>query len=186
MSALPLPAHSMSPAPDGQSYFELVISRLNHALGVVGAGILVSMLLLISANVLMRYVFNSPIPWADQMATYGLVYVTFIGAPRVLARRGHVAVDILHASLPARQQRLLRVAIDVVGMVYCLLFLLLASKELSGLVVRGAEFSDAVTVPQWIVYAVIPVGAGLLCLQFLANFLADLRILRNAGPALQQ
>ncbi len=176
----------MSTAPDGSSDFELAVSRVNHALGVVGAGILVSMLLLISANVLMRYAFNSPIPWADQMATYGLVYVTFIGAPRVLARRGHVAVDILHASLRPRRQMLLRVGIDVVGMVYCLLFFLLASKELSGLVVRGVVFSDAVTVPQWMVYAVIPVGAGLLCLQFLANFLADLRILRHVGPAMPQ
>ena len=34
---------------------------------------------------MMRYAFNNPITWADQVATYGLVYLTFIGAPRVLA-----------------------------------------------------------------------------------------------------
>lgn len=174
---------STRPADSDRSGFESLISRLNDALGTVGALILVAMLLIISLGVLGRYAFNSPIPWADQVATYGLVYVTFIGAPRVLARRGHVAVDILETSLNPLRQKMLRVLVDAVGALYCLAFCLLASRELGRLISRGSEFSDAFTLPQWVVYAVIPLGAALLCLQFLANFLADLRALRKAWAA---
>ncbi len=174
---------SAPPADSDRSGFESAISRLNDALGVVGALILVAMLLIIAMGVLGRYAFNSPISWADQVATYGLVYVTFIGAPRVLARRGHVAVDILETSLNPLRRKMLRVFVDVVGVLYCLAFSLLASRELLRLIARGSEFQDAFTMPQWMVYFVIPLGAVLLCLQFLANFMADLRALRKALAA---
>ncbi|MES2977839.1 MAG: TRAP transporter small permease [Pseudomonadota bacterium] len=163
--------------------FDAIMSRFSDGVGVVGAIILVLMLLLIALSVVLRYAFNAPITWADQVATYGLVYMTFIGAPRVLARRGHVSVDILEASLNPHRQKLLRVFVDVVGMLYCVAFCYLALRELNRVVTRGAEFSDAFTVPQWIVYWVIPFGAAMLALQFLANLLIDLRRLRNSNPA---
>ena len=174
---------SIPTVPPKRSAFEIAVSRLNDGLGVVGALILVAMLLMIAASVLLRYAFNNPITWADQIATYGLVYVTFLGAPRVLARGGHVAVDILETALSARNRRVLKVFVDAVGMLYCLAFCYLAIKEVSRLVIRGSEFSDAFTVPQWVVYVVIPVGAALLFLQFLANLLGDLRALRSAASA---
>lgn len=163
------------------SGFERVVGGLSNAVGVVGALILVAMLLLIALAVITRYVFNSPITWSDQVATYGLVYITFIGAPRVLARRGHVAVDILESSLSEPRRRLLHVLVDIAGMLYCIAFFLLASREVHRIVQRGAEFSDAFTLPQWMVYIVIPIGAGLLALQFLANLLEDLRRLRSSA-----
>lgn len=157
------------------------VARLNELLGVVGAAILIGMLLLVAANVVLRYGFGSPIAWADQVATYGIVYVTFIGAPRVLARRGHVAVDILENTLSPAGRRVLRTGIDTVGFLYCSVFTLLALRETQRLIDRGAQFTDAVTVPQWIVYSVIPLGAALLALQFLAHLLTDLRSLREPG-----
>lgn len=159
------------------------ISCFSDGVGVVGAIIMVLMLLLIALSVVLRYAFNEPITWADQVATYGLVYMTFLGAARVLARRGHVSVDILEASLKPRHQKLLHVFIDIVGMLYCIVFCYLALRELSRVVGRGAEFSDAFTVPQWVVYWVIPFGAAMLALQFLGNLLADLRRLRDPRDA---
>jgi TRAP-type C4-dicarboxylate transport system permease small subunit len=162
--------------------FEQAMSRITYAFGVAGALILIAMLLIIAIGVLLRYVFNSPITWADQVATYGLVYVTFIGAPRVLALRRHVAVDILESSISPPRQRRLRVFVDVVGTIYCIVFLYLAARELVRVAAGGAEFQDAITVPQWAVYVAIPVGAALLALQFIANLLQDWRLLR-AGSA---
>jgi len=165
--------------PGRASAFERAVVRLNDALGILGAVILVAMLLMVALSVVMRYVFESPLVWSDQVAAYGLVYMTFIGAPRVLARRGHVAVDILETSLSAPNRKILRVFVDTVGMLYCLFFCYLAIAEVTRLVARHSAFMDAFTVPQWMVYIVILVGAALLFLQFLANLLADLRDLRD-------
>ncbi len=174
---------SMHSNPTHRSGFEIAIAHVNDAAGVVGALILVAMLLIISGGVAMRYLFDNPITWSDQVASYGLVYVTFIGAPRVLARRGHVSVDILEHALAPRGRRWLQVFIGVIGMVYCLAFTALALREVQRLVERKALFFDAFEISQWVVYAVIPLGAALLFLQFVANFIEDLRLLRSHDQA---
>jgi TRAP-type C4-dicarboxylate transport system permease small subunit len=167
--------------PVHRSAFEAGVARLSDAMGVAGAVLLIAMLLIVVVNVVMRYAFNSPIIWADQVATYGVVYVTFIGAPRVLARRGHVAVDILESMLSATGRRVLMVFIDAVGLLYCAAFTLLAGREIQRIIARGAQFSDAFTVSQWVVYIVIPVGSALLALQFLAHLVGSLGALRRAA-----
>ena len=158
-----------------------LVGRLWSVIDGIIALLLAAMIIIVFTNVVLRYGFGSPIAWADQVATYGIVYVTFIGAPRVLARRGHVAVDILENTLSPAGRRVLRTGIDTVGFLYCSVFTLLALRETQRLIDRGAQFTDAVTVPQWIVYSVIPLGAALLALQFLAHLLTDLRSLREPG-----
>lgn len=45
---------------------------------VLGA-ILCVQIVLIFLTVVMRYVFNRPLAWSDELATYLLVYITFLG-----------------------------------------------------------------------------------------------------------
>ncbi len=78
--------------------FRALARAMSDALGAVGSAILAAMLLIVTANIVLRYVFNAPIGWADQVMAYGLVYVTFLGAPFALAQRAHVSVDILFAT----------------------------------------------------------------------------------------
>ena len=47
------------------------------------------------------------IPWAIDVAEYGLYLMTFLGAPWVLRQGGHIAIDLLVEQLsPATQMRL--------------------------------------------------------------------------------
>ncbi len=73
--------------------FCAIVAGMSAALGVVGSAILVAMLLIVTANVLLRYGFNAPIGWADQVTAYGLVYVTFLGH-RSPWRNGHMSRSI--------------------------------------------------------------------------------------------
>ncbi len=146
---------------------------MSGALGAVGCAILAAMLLIVTANVVLRYVFNAPIGWADQVTAYGLVYVTFLGAPFALAQRAHVAVDILHTLLQPRSGRWLYVWLDVIGSCYCAIFTFLATKEVLRVIERGSQFADAIVVPQWLVLIAIPLSSLLLTVQFIANLLAD-------------
>ena len=155
-----------------------LINGVSAVMGALCGVILLVMLLLICANVVMRYGYDSPIIWADQITTYGLVYLTFIGAPYALSQRAHVSVDILSSLLPNRHQRRLDVVLDVVGIVYCIAFSILTIQEIGRVVKRGSEFVDALIVPEWWVLIVLPIGAILLVVQFFANLLDDIDRLR--------
>jgi TRAP-type C4-dicarboxylate transport system permease small subunit len=78
------------------------IGRINTlAVGLSAAGILIS-LGLIAWAVVMRYVFNRPPVWADEVVGFMLVGIVMLAAAQSLRRGEHIGVDILVARLGAR------------------------------------------------------------------------------------
>jgi len=52
--------------------------------------------------VFVRYVLNQNTIWQTDLTTYCLIAATFVGSPFVLMTRGHVNVDVLPTTSPAR------------------------------------------------------------------------------------
>ncbi|MDX1375562.1 MAG: TRAP transporter small permease [Burkholderiales bacterium] len=71
------------------------------AVGLSAAGILAS-LGLISWAVVMRYVFNRPPVWTDEVVGFMLVGIVMLAAAQSLRRGEHIGVDILVARLGPR------------------------------------------------------------------------------------
>lgn len=61
--------------------------------------LLVATLALIVLQVVSRYVFNSPFSWTEELARFALLWFTFVSAGFVMARRIHIAVDLLASKL---------------------------------------------------------------------------------------
>lgn len=88
--------------------FESALVRLNRD---VLALLLAAMALIIFANVVLRYATSQSIEWAEEVARYLMVWLTFLGAGPVLRYGGHIAVENLQDSLPERAAVALRVLI---------------------------------------------------------------------------
>lgn len=71
------------------------------ALAASAAGVLVS-LALIGWAVLMRYVFNRPPVWVDEVVGFLLVGIVMLAAADVLRRGEHIGVDLFTANLGPR------------------------------------------------------------------------------------
>ncbi|ANY82343.1 ABC transporter permease (plasmid) [Microvirga ossetica] len=65
-----------------------------------------------------RYVLNDSFAWTEEIATYCLVAVVFLGAAMCVRLGRHIHVDLLFRYLPARVARALAIMIDAIRTVF--------------------------------------------------------------------
>ncbi|MEK8028827.1 TRAP transporter small permease [Pseudaquabacterium rugosum] len=70
---------------------------------------LAAMVLLVAANVLMRYAFNSGITVSEELARWLFVWLTFLGAAVAVHRQAHLGTDMLTSRLGPGGRRVCRV-----------------------------------------------------------------------------
>src|SRR5256884_4514670 len=61
-----------------------------------------------------RYVLNDSYAWTEEIATYCLIGVVFLGSAMCVRLSRHIQVDLLFRYLPAGTARVLSTAIDLV------------------------------------------------------------------------
>ena len=128
-----------------------------------------------------RYVLNAPTTWQTELVTYLLVGATFIGCPYVLMLKGHVSVDLLPHYLTARGRRWLAFVGALAGILFCTV-LLSSGCELLYDAWSGKWHSDTVwAVPLWMPYSALPLGFGLMLLQYVADLVT---LLHGSGDTI--
>lgn len=75
------------------------MDRLLRILEWIGAASLFAVMSLTVADVLGRYLFNSPLPGSIELTRIGIAVVMFCALPALTARRGHVSVDLFEGAM---------------------------------------------------------------------------------------
>lgn len=58
----------------------------------------------IAAQVFVRYIFGKPFPWAEELCSLLLIYLTFLTADIVYKDKAHISIDYFINFLPPRYQ----------------------------------------------------------------------------------
>lgn len=78
---------------------------------------LISMIILVFFNAVLRYFFDSGIAWSEEFARICFVYMIFLGIILVAKERGHLTVDIVISALPAKYQMFFLFFADILVLV---------------------------------------------------------------------
>lgn len=93
------------------------VSKINEGVAVVEKILLIVMLAVMLVlgvlQVLMRFVFKSPLAWSEGMLTYLFVWSSFIGAALGMKTMSHFCIDALVDALPLGVQRVIEKGIYV-------------------------------------------------------------------------
>jgi TRAP-type C4-dicarboxylate transport system permease small subunit len=152
------------PADAGRwSALEAVLVRVNRWLIV---GLMASMVVLVFANVIARYVLGRSMIWVEEFTQYEMIWVTYLGAGLALREGRHVAVDTFQDLLPERWRTHLRTLIA------CALAVFLAVLCVLGVQIAlftWDQETPVMNVPAGLPYLAVPVGAA-ACLLHLVVF----------------
>jgi C4-dicarboxylate transporter, DctQ subunit len=134
----------------------------------LGATILFTSLLLL-VNVILRYIFNHSIYWAEELVRYLMVWVIFLGSSQVAKLEGHITVDILYRAVPQKAKTFLDYLVNVVAILFCLV-LAYYSYHMTMRVYSSQQISPALEIPMWLAYLSIPLGSVLMAIRYVVHF----------------
>ncbi len=148
------------------------VRLLSRITGVAAALLIALAVLVICDMVIERYVLNLTTIWQIDVVTYSIVGATFVGSPYVLLHRGHVNVDILPMHSGPRFRYWLALFTMVLSLAFCTV-LFIVSTQYWYEAYSGNWRSDTVwRARMWIPLLSMPVGIGLLVLQYVAEIAA--------------
>ncbi len=80
--------------------------RLTQLAEAVAAGVFALLFLTFVVQVGMRFLFNRPLAWSDELIMILYILMVFWGAATLLKERDHVMLDLVYAALPPGGQRI--------------------------------------------------------------------------------
>lgn len=151
------------------------VRGLSEACGWVAAAFLAAACLIVCELVFVRYVLEGSTIWQTEVVLYSIVAATLIGSPYVLATRGHVSVDVLAQLLGPRARRVQRIAASALGVLFCAVLALSGWRYFAEAWAEGWVTESVWAPPLWIVLLPLPLGAGVLTLQYVVDLVALIR-----------
>lgn len=144
----------------------VIFGRLFDALAILAALILLVMVVLVTADILLRNMTRTGFPWANEVSEYALYLMTLLTAPWLLRRGQHVRIDLLLSTVPGRVAWVMEAAGDVVGFLVCVVMVRYGvhmaadSFRLGSLTIKNLVFAE------WWLLAPLPICFALLACEF--------------------
>ena len=149
---------------------------LSRILEVIMVTILTIMVGLVFGNVVARYAFNSAITWAEEVARFLFVWLTFVGASFGLMKGLHLGMDMVVARFSPRTRSL----IEVVNGFIILAFLGVWVVGGVHLIQANLDYmSPATGFSMGLVYMIGPLAAVLMGIEALSRLAASIKTLRR-------
>ncbi|MSQ21644.1 MAG: TRAP transporter small permease [Betaproteobacteria bacterium] len=151
-----------------------LITRLTRSTQFLATLLLVCIVAINTANVIGRYVFSSPIGWAEEVMLYFLIGAVFLTFVRITRDAAHVRMDMLVRAMPRRFQIALETAVDAITLSVCLT----AAYAGAPIVMKLIEFdqrSDSSHIPMALPQGVIPFGFSCAALVLAVGIAARIR-----------
>jgi tripartite ATP-independent transporter DctM subunit len=143
----------------GGSLLTRVEAWLGHVIEVPAAALVAGEVVVLLAGVISRFIFNSPIPWADELASILFLWLAMLGAAVALRRGTHMRTTALVSFWSPRAQawaETLAVAAP------CLLLAILIGPMMEYARDEWVVQTPALSWPNTVRAAAVPVGSALM------------------------
>lgn len=147
-----------------------LVSALETACGWGASACLFAIMIIVFADVALRYLLNSPLAWSyDLISLYLMVAVFFLALSVTQRDHHHVRVDILLARCPPRVRHAMELVGNALTAVVMFTIVVQGGAKAWGNWSSQAVVAGAIPWPTWLNAMLVPIGAGLLLVRLLVS-----------------
>ncbi len=152
------------------------IDKINEKVGEVLSFFLFGFFLLLLLEVLLRYFFNSPTVWANELSQMLFGAYAILAGGHILRIDGHVNVDIVYSRLSQRKRAILDIVTSVLFFLFSGMLLVYGSEMALDSLSRWEHSESAWNPPLYPLRLAMPLAALLLLLQGIAKLIRDIML----------
>ncbi|WP_319558926.1 TRAP transporter small permease [Marispirochaeta sp.] len=138
----------------------------------------IAMFCTVTYNVFMRFVMNRSVGWADELARFIFIWMSFLGAVLAFKNNEHVGlgfiVDKIKSPFLVRIVGIIQESLILVVLLFLTFFGYKAS-------ITVMNVSPALSIPMSVVYLIVPFCGALMCLLGAGKIIA---LLRGSDPVI--
>lgn len=146
----------------------------------VGTAIILVMMVLTTADVVLRYLFRKPITGTYEITELLMLTVVALGLAYTQSRKGHISIELVSSRFSLWGQAVNDVLVYLVCLGICVLMAwrLLAAARVQQ--IGNVVMSEVVKVPIYPFYYLLGLGIALLCLVYIADIVNSvLRVVKK-------
>jgi len=136
---------------------------------IICALLLIFIAVLTIGQVIMRYIFNNPFTWSEELSIAAFIYLAFLGVGAAYAKDRHLWVDAFVVALPRRMGIIVNGFVLVLSAIFCILVSILMIKVIVVTWKVGIT-TAALEIPRAFIYLSLPLGCILFLIQVLSKF----------------
>jgi len=129
------------------------------------------MTLVLFAQVIARYFFDSGLSWSEELSRYIMIWVVYLGAAVVYRDNSHISVTALEEAVSAKTRLYLNIAQKLVSMGFIGLMGWFAYQTLE---FAAIQTSPNMLIPMNYIYFVFPLSSVLIVFHLIISIIDDL------------
>lgn len=136
----------------------------------------------IGIEVFRRFVLSFSSVWGEEIARFGFIYLTWIGASAGVKNRSHIRIDLLYSLVPERIHAFLYIFADLATMVFAVIAFYYSLIP----IMTSLEFdsvTDGLRISRTFFLIAVPLGFAMTMVRLVQNTLRDISDYRNGRPA---
>lgn len=143
-----------------------IIKQWNKIEGFTFGFLNIAALGVVFYGVVLRYVFQAPPFWTEEVAIYLIIWAVYITASTLAEEKGHVGATLIIERLPVKVRRIIAIFNGFVCLVFCSVISWYGFQIVWQTYECGQKSSTALRFPLWIAYLSVTVGCLLVSMRY--------------------
>jgi C4-dicarboxylate transporter DctM subunit len=162
-----------------------IIDFLSTSFGTV-AGIWIFLVsIIMTYEVIMRRIFNSPTAWVLEISLFILMWFVLLGTSYSAKEKKDIIADFFISQLSEPSRLMLGIAANIIVLVFVVVVGYYGYHTFLDAYQNDILSIGLLRYPKWILYVVFPLTMGMLFLQVLRNMLQDIKSLSNLKKSIE-